>query len=58
MVKDCEDKIWEDRLRLPVLFTLEKRKLRCDLTAVYNFLKGSSRGRGADLHSLVTSDKT
>jgi len=58
MVKDCEGKIWEDGLRLPGLFTLEKRKLRCDLTTVYSFLKGSSRGRGADLHSLVSSDKT
>jgi len=32
--------------------------LRDDLIAVYNFLKGGSGGGGADLLSLLTSDRT
>jgi len=36
---------------------LEKRRLRGGLIAVYNFIKGVSRGGGADLLSLVTSSR-
>jgi len=37
---------------------LEKRRLKGDPVAVYNFLKGTVEGRGTDLLSLVTSDRT
>ncbi|KAK4826554.1 hypothetical protein QYF61_010119 [Mycteria americana] len=58
MVKCLEGKTYEEWLRSFALFSLEKRRLRGDLIAVYSFLKGGSGGGGADLLSLVTSDRT
>ena len=58
MVKGLEGKTYEEWLRSLGLFNLEKRRLRGDLITVYNFLKRSSRGGGADLLSLVTSIRT
>jgi len=58
MVKDLKCKTYEEQVRSLSLFSLEKRKLRDDLIAVYSFLKRGNRGGGADLLSLVTSDRT
>ena len=58
MVKGLEGKAYKEWLRSFGLFSLQKRRLRGDLITVYNFLKAGSGRGGADLLSLVTSDRT
>ena len=54
MVKSLKGKTYKEQLRSLGLFSLEERRLRGDLIAVYSFLKGGSGEGGADLLSLVT----
>ena len=58
MIRGLENLPYEDRLRKLGLFSLEKRRLRGDLIAAFQYLKGAYKQEGSKLFERVDNSRT
>jgi len=58
MIRGLEYLSYDDRLRELRLFSVEKRRLRGDLTAAFQYLKEAYRKDGEGLLTSLCSDRT
>jgi len=58
IIREMEHLSYGERLRELGLFSLEKRRLRGDLTAAFQYLKGAYRKDGDKLFSRACCDRT
>jgi len=58
MIRGLEHLLCDERLRESGLFTLEKRRLRGDLTAAFQYLKGAYRNDGENIFSRACCNRT
>ena len=58
MISGLETQPYEERLRCLGMFSLEERRLRGDMIAVFKYLKGCHLEEGRELFQLAAEDRT
>ena len=53
MISRLETKPYEEILKEQDMFSLEKRRLKGDMIALFKYLKGCHREEGQDLFSVI-----